>query len=104
MVAGVVRLHPALLNQLTPVIPPELRAMCEGGSLPPSVPHQNNTHMKRYFVDYGDYNRTQNASEIFIRYEQDGELFDVCQMSDECGDPVSIAEYMCSCLSVPQMG
>jgi len=64
----------------------------------------NDTHMKRYFVDYGDYNRTQNASEIFIRYEQDGELFDVCQMSDECGDPVSIAEYMCSCLSVPQMG
>ena len=40
-----------------------------------------------YFVDYGDYFNNNIGSEIFVRCGRDGEIFDVCQMSDEDVSP-----------------
>lgn len=55
---------------------------------------KSNNMTARFFVDHGDYPRTKDASEIYVRCEVDGELYDICQMSDECNDPLLFAMIM----------
>lgn len=53
--------------------------------------------MNNFFLDAGDYDRTKDASELFIRlrYSENGEIDDVCNFGcNETKFPKEIAEKM----------
>ncbi len=53
-----------------------------------------------YFVDPGDYARTGDPGEIYIRKEMDGEMYDICNFScDETSFPLDIAKHICNLLN-----
>lgn len=56
--------------------------------------------MTNYFVDYGNYYREGDSSEIYIRKEKDGEVFDICNFScDETNFPLDEAKALCKALN-----
>lgn len=53
------------------------------------------TQGEKWFVDLGNYDREGDSSEIIIRKEMNGELYDICSMTvDETNFPKDHAEYI----------
>jgi hypothetical protein len=56
--------------------------------------------MTKYFVDYGNYHIESDSSEIFIRKEHNGEVYDICNFScDETNFPLDEANALCKALN-----
>lgn len=55
---------------------------------------------ERYFVDYGNYHEIGDPSEIYIRKEMKGEIYDICNMGcDETNFPLDNAKAICEALN-----